>query len=88
MLGIILATMLGTAEAHPRHTHVHAGQPGHRSHVRVPVRTHAHRDYAHHNRQHRPAARHGGSWLWVRGHWARCHGHQHWVRGHWEFRRR
>ena len=85
MFGLILATMLGTAQADIR-VHVHVGQPNRPAHAHVPAKRHAHRDHAHHNRHRPPAARPHGTWIWVRGHWARCHGHSYWVKGHWSFR--
>lgn len=88
MISLLLALAINTAEAHPQTTHIRTGPPGTHSHVRVPVKRHYHRDYVHHNKNRRPTARHGGTWIWVTGYWARCNGHRHWVRGHWELRRR
>ena len=80
MFGVILLSMIGInqAEAHTNHHHVHQRQVRH-------VKNNRH----HHRRSHRPVIRHPGmKWVWVAGHWTRCHGHRHWVSGHWKLKRR
>ena len=76
MFGVILLSMIGVnqVEAHTGHHHVHQRQV---------------KNTRHNHRGQRPAPRHPGmKWVWVSGHWTRCHGHRHWIPGHWKLRRR